>query len=118
MFCCVTFPSSWSTSNFLTACVDQYAMLLHFPTFYSNPDMIFRWITTMFKYGVKFHMMAGPFAISPFSPCEGVGVEGVLSAFAAFYTKMLDLASILVVTSMRREPERKGTQITDVEHQA
>jgi hypothetical protein len=44
-------------------------MLLHFATVYSNPDMMFRWMTTMFKYGVKCNMMAGPFTISPFSPC-------------------------------------------------
>jgi hypothetical protein len=69
MLCCLTFPPLWSINDFLTACVDRYAMLLHFATLYSNPDIMFRWMTTMFKHGVKFNMMAGPFAISPFSPC-------------------------------------------------
>jgi hypothetical protein len=61
----------------------------------SHPDSMCRWMNTLFKYGVKFNMMAQPLATRPFSPC---GIKLTLHSAVGLRQSALIALSVLEFT--------------------
>jgi hypothetical protein len=96
MFYCWIFPPACSISDFLKACADDDAMLLHFTTACWRPDSMVRRMNTICKYGTKFNMLAGHLAIRPFSPCDCKGPLIAIFLWILWW-HMWDLLGALVV---------------------